>query len=78
MYAPGAIEERLAMGTLESLLHREYVEGIDDDYETSGLTATDCSFNRFKTVRLCRPDLLIAAKSQLMRQSFVGSASFHG
>jgi hypothetical protein len=39
MYAPGAIEERLAMGTLEGLLHREYVEGIDDDYETSGLTA---------------------------------------
>ncbi|GAQ78423.1 hypothetical protein KFL_000130050 [Klebsormidium nitens] len=51
MYAPGAIEERLQMGTLEGLLHREYVEGTDDDYATSGLTATDCSFSRFKKVR---------------------------
>ncbi|GAQ90197.1 hypothetical protein KFL_006120010 [Klebsormidium nitens] len=49
MYAPGAIEERLRMGTLEGLLHREYVEGMDDDYATSNLTATDCFFSRFKT-----------------------------
>jgi hypothetical protein len=66
MYAPGAVEERLAMGTLEGLLHREYVEGMDEDYATSSLTATDCFFNRFKTVRLSRPDLIVA-KSRLRR-----------
>ncbi|GAQ89142.1 hypothetical protein KFL_004900090 [Klebsormidium nitens] len=49
MYAPGAIEERLRMGTLKGLLHREYVEGMDDDYATSNLTATDCFYTRFKT-----------------------------
>jgi hypothetical protein len=64
MYTPGAVEERLTMGILEGLLHREYVEGMDEDYATFGLTATDCSFNRFKTVRLRCPDL-IAAKSLL-------------
>ncbi|GAQ77808.1 hypothetical protein KFL_000040090 [Klebsormidium nitens] len=47
MYAPGAVEDRLAMGTLEGLRHREYVEGTDDDYQTSALTSPDCSFNRF-------------------------------
>ncbi|GAQ77809.1 hypothetical protein KFL_000040100 [Klebsormidium nitens] len=47
MYAPGAVEARLAMGTLEGLRHREYVEGADDDYQTSSLTSPDCSFNRF-------------------------------
>lgn len=50
------------MGTLEGLLHREYVEGMDEDYATSGLTATDCFFNRFKTVRLRRPDLIAAKR----------------
>ncbi|GAQ90774.1 hypothetical protein KFL_006830030 [Klebsormidium nitens] len=47
MYAPGAVEERLAMGTLEGFLHREYVEGADEDYETSSLTSSDCAFDRF-------------------------------
>ncbi|GAQ85269.1 hypothetical protein KFL_002270010 [Klebsormidium nitens] len=47
MYAPGPVEERLAMGTLEGLRHREYVEGTDDDYLTSGLTSADCGFSRF-------------------------------
>ncbi|GAQ91043.1 hypothetical protein KFL_007180040 [Klebsormidium nitens] len=46
MYAPGAIKERLAMGTLEGFRHREYVEGTDE-YEISELTATGCSFSRF-------------------------------
>ncbi|GAQ85271.1 hypothetical protein KFL_002270040 [Klebsormidium nitens] len=50
MYAPGALEERLAMGTLEGLRHREYVEGTDDDYLTSGLTSADCGFSRFGQV----------------------------
>lgn len=50
MYAPNALEERLAMGTLEGLLHREYVEGTDEEYETSGLTQSDCSFDRFGKV----------------------------
>ncbi|GAQ90454.1 hypothetical protein KFL_006410030 [Klebsormidium nitens] len=50
MYAPHAVEERLAMGTLEALRHREYVEGSDDDYATSGLTSADCAFNRFGEV----------------------------
>ncbi|GAQ77846.1 hypothetical protein KFL_000040460 [Klebsormidium nitens] len=47
MHAPGAIAERLQVGTLEGLMHREYVEGSDDEYATSDLTATDCFFNRF-------------------------------
>ncbi|GAQ90775.1 hypothetical protein KFL_006830040 [Klebsormidium nitens] len=50
MYAPGAVEERLAMGTLEGFLHREYVEGADEDYETSSLTSSDCAFDRFGKV----------------------------
>jgi hypothetical protein len=50
MFAPGAVSERLEMGTLEGLRHREYVEGTDDDYATSGLTEADCSFNRFGKV----------------------------
>lgn len=44
MFAPGAIPERLAMGTLEGLRHREYVEGRDEDYITSSLVAADCAF----------------------------------
>ncbi|GAQ80103.1 hypothetical protein KFL_000460140 [Klebsormidium nitens] len=47
MFAPGAIAERLDMGTLEGLRHREYVEGTDDDYAASSLTEADCSFSRF-------------------------------
>jgi hypothetical protein len=50
MFAPGAIPERLAMGTLEGLRHREYVEGRDEDYITSSLVAADCAFNRFGQV----------------------------
>ncbi|GAQ84255.1 hypothetical protein KFL_001820080 [Klebsormidium nitens] len=50
MFAPGAVDERLAMGTLEGLRHREYVEGTDDDYLTSGLTSADCGFSRFGEV----------------------------
>ncbi|GAQ92354.1 hypothetical protein KFL_009900010 [Klebsormidium nitens] len=49
MYAPGAVEKRLKMGTLDGFHHREYVEGPDEDYLTSNLTETDCSFNRFGT-----------------------------
>ncbi|GAQ92394.1 hypothetical protein KFL_010040010, partial [Klebsormidium nitens] len=47
MYAPGAVEKRLNMGTLDGFHHREYVEGSDEDYLTSNLSGTDCSFNRF-------------------------------
>ncbi|GAQ87755.1 hypothetical protein KFL_003750050 [Klebsormidium nitens] len=47
MFAPGAIPERLAMGTLEGLRHREYVEGRDEDYVTSSLVSANCAFNRF-------------------------------
>jgi hypothetical protein len=55
MYAPGAIEERLSMGTLEGLLHREYVEGTDPEYETTSLTDSNCSFKRFGQVSdLCK------------------------
>jgi hypothetical protein len=50
MYAPGAVEERLAMATLDGLNHHEYVEGMDDDYETSALTSPNCSFSRFGKV----------------------------
>ncbi|GAQ87035.1 hypothetical protein KFL_003270025 [Klebsormidium nitens] len=50
MFVPGAATARLAMGTLEGLLHREYVEGTDDDYRTSDLSAADCAFNRFGEV----------------------------
>ncbi|GAQ80434.1 hypothetical protein KFL_000540110 [Klebsormidium nitens] len=35
------------MGMLEGLYHREYVEGADDDYQTSTLTSPDCNLNRF-------------------------------
>ncbi|GAQ81164.1 hypothetical protein KFL_000730010 [Klebsormidium nitens] len=51
MYAPGAVEERLAMGTLEGFNHREYVEGTEEDYETSSLTAPDCSYTKFDLPR---------------------------
>ncbi|GAQ80327.1 hypothetical protein KFL_000510280 [Klebsormidium nitens] len=47
MFREGAVEERLAMGTLEGLLHREYVEGTDDEYEASDLVSADCSFDLF-------------------------------
>lgn len=52
MYAPGAVQERLARGELPShgahlVQNREYVEGTDDKYQTSSLTAPDCAFNRF-------------------------------
>ncbi|GAQ80106.1 hypothetical protein KFL_000460170 [Klebsormidium nitens] len=47
MFAPGAIPERLNMGTLDGLRHREYVEGTDEEYATSSLTEEDCSFSRF-------------------------------
>ncbi|GAQ89152.1 hypothetical protein KFL_004920020 [Klebsormidium nitens] len=50
MFAPGAATERLAMGTLEGLLHREYLESTDDDYLTSDLSTADCAFNRFGEV----------------------------
>ncbi|GAQ92379.1 hypothetical protein KFL_009990020 [Klebsormidium nitens] len=63
MYAPGAIEERLAMGTLEGFRHREYVEGTDEEYETSDLTATDCSFNRFGKAQSNAVDLKGTASS---------------
>lgn len=51
MFQKDAVAERLAMGTLEGLRHREYVEGRDDEYITSSLTTADCSFNRFGEVR---------------------------
>jgi hypothetical protein len=72
MYAPGAVEDRLAMGTLEGLHHREYVEGADDDYVTSALTSPDCTFSRFLRVRtvtyvfekvLHRADVLVQVAS---------------
>ena len=50
MYAPGAVEARLNMATQAGLNHREYVEGADEDYQTSDLTSADCSYDRFSTV----------------------------
>jgi hypothetical protein len=50
MYQPHAAETRVAMGTLEGLRHREYVEGTDEEYLTLRLTIADCSFNRFNRV----------------------------
>ncbi|GAQ92450.1 hypothetical protein KFL_010160010 [Klebsormidium nitens] len=50
MFRPGAVEERLAMGTLDCLGHREYIEGLDQDYQTTNLSTFDCSFSRFGKV----------------------------
>ncbi|GAQ81556.1 hypothetical protein KFL_000830380 [Klebsormidium nitens] len=47
MFAPGAEEARSATETLDGFLLREYVEGVNADYETSGVTSTDCIFNRY-------------------------------
>ncbi|GAQ81165.1 hypothetical protein KFL_000730020 [Klebsormidium nitens] len=52
MYAPDAVQERLAMGTLDGFNHREYVEGTEEDYETSSLTSPDCSYTQFDMPRL--------------------------
>ena len=64
MYREGAVEERLAMGTLEGLLHREYVEGTDDEYEASDLVSADCSFSPFG-LQVGATSLVVAAQRSI-------------
>lgn len=46
MFAPGAVERRLSM-VVSDEYHREYVDGIVEDYITPSLTDPGCYYSEF-------------------------------
>jgi hypothetical protein len=46
MFAPGAVERRLSM-VVGDEYHREYVDGIVEDYITPSLTDPGCYYSEF-------------------------------